>query len=978
MKTKFNVFLTLLLAFMVQIAFAQTKTVTGNVTDSSGPLPGVTVVVMGTDTGTQTDFDGNYSINASVGDVLQFSYVGMETAERTVGGSNVIDITMVESAEALEEVVVVGYGTERKGKVTGSVSVIKSEKLASVPIGSFDQILQGQAPGLYVTAGSGQPGASAKVRIRGTHSINGGNNPLYILDGTPITAGDFASFNTSDFASVTVLKDAASVSIYGSRGASGVILITSNKGRYDNKTTFTYKSQFGLSEKGKAKSGVMNAYQKMQFDNILTPGTWTETDIEDAKTNTTNWEDYFFRTGYIKSHELSATGGGESTKFYTSASYYDQEGIGVRSDLKRFQVRLNLENKPSEKITIGLNTFLGYTKSNFIDSENDISLQNPYAAVYLGSPYNTPYDEDGNFNTGSGKVGANSLENLYKNQNFANDFKLIGNIFGEVEVFKNIKARLDIGIDYLQSRTVQAASPDTYYGAQSEPGNEGFYLTNNIYRANINTTSSINYSNIFNDVHNLSVSLFTEYYKYNYDSNGFTGYGINPKLVGYPEGITPGTTDNELIPVLRGLNNERGLFSYFGNVKYEYDNKYKIDLTLRRDASSRFSEENKWGTFWAVGFLWDIKGESFMLNSNLFNRLQFRASYGITGNQEGIGSFQDEGQYGTTSYAGESGIAPISIGNNQLKWEESEKLSVGFEFGLFEDRLSGAIEGYYDTTSDLFISQSLSRTSGFASIDANAGEMVNKGVDININGTVLKSEYFKFILFTNFNYNNNEITDLGQVEEYESGTSIIRKGLPYGTHYIVGWAGVNPVNGEPLYLDADQNITNVYSAENSLAIFGSSEPVYTGSFGTEITYKNFGLSTLFTFAGDYFRFNNQTYFQENPNFNQYNMSTVMSTIWQNPGDITDIQSDQYNRAFSSKDIENASYIRFRNITLAYNFSKDILEELNVFKGVRFYVQAQNLYTWTNFTGFDPEDDNNIAAYEYPTPKTYTFGVDLKF
>ena len=977
MKTKFNGILTLLLALVVQFTFAQEKQISGTVSDETGPLPGVSIIIKGTTSGSETDFDGLYKIMAKPGDVLVFSYIGMDKKSVTVGISNTINVTLT-GGNLLEEVVVVGYGTERKGKVTGSVSVIKAEKIASVPMGSFDQILQGQAPGLYVTAGSGQPGASAKVRIRGSHSINGGNNPLYILDGVPITSGDFAALNPSDFSSVSVLKDAASTAIYGSRGASGVILITTNKGSFNTETVFTYKTQLGFSKRGEAKSGVMNANQKMKFDNILSPGTWSDAEIGDALNNTTDWSDVFFRTGTVKSNEISASGGSETTRFYTGLSYYDQEGIGKRSDLKRFQLRLNLENKASDKVSFGLNTSLGFTKSNFIDSENSISLQNPYAAVYLGSPIDTPYNEDGSYNTGSGKVGANALENLIENTNFQHDLKFVGNVYTQVELVKNITGRVDLGIDYLQRRSVRSSHPDTYYGGTTNPGNEGFYRTDNVYSANINSTSSLRYDNLFNEVHHITATIFTEYSKYHYDDNGYTGYGINPKLVGYPAGITTVTPENGLTPVLRGQNNERGLFSYFTNIKYNFDEKYKLDLTFRRDASSRFSTENKWGTFWAVGAFWDVMEESFMSNSKIINDLKFRVSYGVTGNQAGIGSFQDEGQYGTTDYAGISGIRPISIGNNQLKWEESAKFNTGIDFGLFNNRLNGTFEYYYDVTSDLFISQSLSATSGFNSVDTNAGEMVNKGIDLNINGIILETDDFKMNLFVNLNYNKNEITDLGQVEEFETGTSIIRKGLPLGSHYVVGWAGVNPTNGEPLYLDINQNVTNVFSADNSLAIFGSSEPIYSGSFGTDISYKGFNLSAMFTFAGDYFRFNNQTFFQENPNFNQFNMSTIMSTIWQKPGDITDIQGAQYNREFSSKDIEDASFTRLRNVTLSYTMPKTILDNIGYIDGIRVYVQGQNLATWTNFTGFDPEDDNNIAGYEYPTPKTFTLGVDFKF
>ncbi|CAM1346418.1 SusC/RagA family TonB-linked outer membrane protein [Tenacibaculum crassostreae] len=977
MRTKFNGILTLFLALIVQISFAQDRTISGSVSDEAGPLPGVTILKKGTTQGTETDFDGNFSIKANTGDILVFSFVGMKTQEMTVGISNTINLVL-ESDSLLEEVVIVGYGTAKKGKIAGSVSVVSAKEIESVPIASFDQILQGQAPGLYVTAGSGQPGSSAKVRIRGTRSINGGNSPLYVLDGVPITSGDFAALNANDFESVSVLKDAASVAIYGSRGASGVILITSKKGRYNSKTNFTYRSQYGVSEVGKAGFDVMNAFQKMTFENILTPGTWSQQDLENAKVNSTNWKDVFFRTGTVSSHELSAAGGGENSRFFVSTSYFDQQGIGLRSDLKRIQLRLNLENKASDNLTFGVNTSLGFTKSNFNDSENAVALQNPYAAVYLANPYHTLYNEDGTLNVGSGKVGGNAYENLVRNKNNSFDSKIVTNVFTELKITDNLKAKVNFGLDYLQSRDVRAARPDTNSGQNTTPGNEGFYRTDNSYSANINSYAQLTYNTTINQDHEIEASIFGEYNKFYFDSNGFTGYGINPKLFGYANSITAATADNGLFPNTRGNNVERGLLSYFMTGKYSFQDKYIFDFTVRRDASSRFSKANKWGTFWAAGIYWDLMKESFMNQNGFLNTLKLRASYGTTGNQQGIGSFQDEGIYGTSSYAGESGIAPTSIGNNKLKWEETAKLNFGLDFGFWNNRINGTIEYYIDKTSDLFINQQLSGTSGFTSIDANVGKMENRGIDVNLSAIALQSEDFSLTVNGNFNYNKNEITDLGQESEYETGTSIVRVGLPINTHYIVGWAGVNPANGQPLYLDANQNVTTTFSDNNRLAIFGSSEPVYTGSFGADIKYKNFSLSTLFTFAGDYFRFNNQSFFQENPNFAQFNLSTEMLDIWQQPGDVTNIQAAQYNREFTSKDIEDASYLRFRNVVLAYDMPSEIFEKAKFLSGVRFYVQGQNLVTWTNFTGFDPEDDNNIAQYEYPTPTTYTFGVDIKF
>lgn len=970
--------MTLVMAFMLQISFAQEKSVSGTITAAAdgSPLPGVNVIVKGTTRGVQSDFDGNYAIKVNSNETLVYSFVGMKTTERAVGGNLTMNVQLQEDAAALEEVVVVAYGKSKKSSIIGSVSTVTSETIENVPVASFEQILKGQSPGLHVISGSGQPGTAAKVRIRGTHSINGGSTPLYILDGVPINANDFATLNPNDFESVSVLKDAASTSIYGSRGSSGVILITTKSGKYGEKSVVRYTTQYGVSEIGQLRFEMMNAREKRIFENWQSPGTWTDADI--ANSVTTDWTDVFFRQASTVTHDFSVSGGSEKTRFYTSLSYYDQEGIGLRSSLQRFNVRLNLDHKVSDKFNVGVNSSIGYSKSNFISSENGINLNNPFAAVYLAQPYDTPFNEDGTYNTGPAQVGGNALENLDNNINKRRDLKLIVNGYAEIEFMKNVRARVSAGVDYINRLIETGASPNTYFGQNAGfTGDQGGYSFNSQFVANINALTSLSYGNTFNEVHNFDIAAYMEYYKFHSQSGLFSGFGIDPKLVGYATGITAGTDENGFIPTVGGRVTQRGLFGVFGNAKYNYDEKYFFEATIRRDASSRFSEANKWGTFYAVAGGWALHREDF-ITASWINNLKLRASYGTTGNQAGIGDFQTEGTYGANSYNGIAGTVANSIGNNQLKWEESEKLNIGLDYGFLNNRINGSVDYYVENISDLFISQQLSTTSGFGSIDANVGKMQNKGFDGIIEGIILRNQDFSMSLNFNFNYNQNEITDLGQESEYELGTSIVREGLPFGSHFVVGWAGVNPANGAPLYLDIDGNVTDVFNPNNSLAEWGSYEPVLTGGFGTNIRYKGWNLSAAFTFANDYNRFNNQSFFQENPNFSQFNLSTAMLSIWRAPGQVTDIQGFGYNREFTSKDIEDASYTRLTNVTLSYRLPQEYLEKISFIDGVRLYLQGQNLYTWTNFSGFDPEDSNNIAGYEYPTPRTITFGVDLNF
>jgi TonB-linked SusC/RagA family outer membrane protein len=989
------------MAFVMFSAYAQEKVITGVVTDSQGlPIPGVNVVVQGEAQGVQTDFDGKYSISASAGEKLVFSFVGMISQTATVGTSNTISIQMRDDVKMLEEVVVNSYiGAQERTKVTGSVATVSSATIENSAFGSFDQTLQGQAPGITIMSGSGQPGTASKIRIRGTASINeGANSPLFILDGVPISPNDYQSLNQNDFASVSVLKDASATSIYGSRASAGVIVITTKRGAYNQKTEFTYRSQVGISKVGDPQFDMMNSSQLLRFQRLVNNGIGagaangelfgtpngvplTDAQIAELAQVNTNWKDVFFRTGVTQTHEFNMRGGSEKTRFFNSINYFEQEGIAERSDLQRFSFRSNLENKPSETSSIGYNISMNFSKQNVIDSEGGIFLQNPYAAAYLGSPYDAVYREDGSYNTGQRFVAGNAYENLIRNKNENFQVKVVGNLFAEAELFKNVSARVDFSVDYTNDNGVRGSRPSTYFGSTEERGQQGFYRQANQYEARFNTTTRVSYRNVFAEKHDVEVSVFTEYFKQHFKSGTFLGYGINEKLFGYPASITAGTADNNFIPQVGGSDLERGLFSYFATGRYVYDGKYTLDASIRRDASSRFSNANQWGTFWSVGANWNMKMESFLSSVDFITNLNLRASYGTTGNQAGIGDFQEFATWGSTSYGGVPGIVQTSVPNPQLQWEEGQKFNVGVDFDLYDHRVFGSVDFYNNITNKLLIDQRLPLESGLGVIDQNAGEMSNRGIDLSIEAVVLRNRENNLSLsfYANYNYNRNRIEDLGQVSEFIQGTAIVREGLPYGSHYAVGWAGVNPANGQPLYYDANGNVTTVYNEEdNSVARWGTSEPVYSGGFGHRFTYKGFDFSTLFTFFGKYDRYNNQTFFSENPNFAQYNQSTKMLTMWQNPGDITEVQSYQYNREFSSKDIEDASFIRFKNIQLGYTFSKKQLENLDFLSSVRFYLQGQNLATWTKFTGFDPEDSNNIATYEYPTPKIYTFGVDVKF
>ena len=986
----------------VQMVVAQAKQITGKVTGSDDGLgiPGVSVIIKGTTIGTVTTIDGGYTLKANSEDVLVFSFVGMKTQEIAVGNNSVLNVVMDAETIGMEEVVVTAYGSKGKVGLKGAVTSVQSEELEQVPIATFDQALQGKTTGVYIAAGSGQPGSGdTKVRIRGNASITGNNAPLYVMDGVPIEPSVFASLNVNDFESISVLKDASASSIYGSRASNGVILITTKRGKA-GETKFNYRFQNGWSVKTQDKFDMMNSAEKLTFEEMAKRGEgWrlsplnpnnvglsedqlaaNADELDRLRNTNTDWRDVFTRTGQTQSHEVNMSGGNDKTTFYFALQRFDQEGQAIRSDLERTAGRMNLDHKINDKLRFGLSTSMGYTTSSLIESEGGIALANPFAAAYLANPYEFPYDDEGNIITGTGRTGSNALDRLMTTSNDKAETKGVGALFLEYDLFKGLTIKTQVGLDYRMTTYERWVDPDSYAGQQVSNGQQGSISETFRRRSEMNFTNTADYKTEIGEKHVIGALIGSELIKRKYDGFGYTGYGLNGKLPQTPAAITPGSPENNFIPDVSGFKTERNLFSIFSIFNYTYDSKYSFYGSLRRDGSSAFGKNNKYAVLYSAGFTWNITEEAFMNNIVWVDNLKLRASYGTTGNQEGIGNFESQTLYGTGSYNGQPAMGLSHAGDPNIKWEIGEKFNIGIDYNLFANRLSGSVEFYNDITSDLFIVQTLSSWAGVPgdSKSVNAGKMRNRGVEFLINADLVRTHDFNWSIGANLSYNENEILSLGQVDEFEQGTSIVKVGLPLNTHYIVKWGGVDPATGNPMYYTKDGQLTDVYRSSDAVSDFGTSEPPFIGGFNTKISYKGFELRADFSFAHDYKRFNNQTFFQENPNFAQFNLSTNMKTIWQKPGDITEIQRLGTEREFSSKDIEDASFLRFRNLMIAYNFPKTFLQKLDVIDNLRVYAQGQNLYTWTKFTGFDPEDNNNIAQYEYPSSRFFTVGVDVAF
>jgi TonB-linked SusC/RagA family outer membrane protein len=816
------------------------------------------------------------------------------------------------------------------------------------------------------------------VTIRGKGSINGSNEPLYILDGIQISAADFSTLNPNDFASFTILKDAASTSIYGSRGANGVIVITSKRGK-SGVTRVNYDFQYGGSQAPTHPQLVMNGNQKLDYE--LANGNlygWTDAELDGLRQINTNWEDVLFRTGNTQSHQLSASGGSDKTTFFLSGSVFDQSGTVPNTDLRRYTGRANVETQAGN-FRFGLNTSIGFSKFNNT-LEGDSFIGSPLNAVRWLNPYERPYDENGDY-TQIVSGQPNALQELLENQTSRDQIKGVGIVFVEYKApfLEGLTMRTNWGIDYTQDEFQTYLDRTTYRGSIAQGGNGS--LRRELERNFRYTgTTSISYTKRFNVDNELTVSVFNEVVKNDERAFGFTGFGLVGPFQN-EAGITPGTPLNGYIPGVRGFGGQNSLISYFIDATYGFKDRYFINAGLRRDGSSRFGEDNRYANFGSIGLSWIVSDEAFMQNlkGNFFNELKFKGSYGAVGNQEGIGNFDSRELFGRSIYNGIGGIALTNLPNPFLRWERKEMLNAGVEFVLLQGRLNGIFEYYNNVTDDLFLNRQLTRTSGFTSQNTNIGSLRNRGYEISFIGKVIDSPNFKWDLNANFTYNKNEVTSLvGDQTEIIEGDYITKIGEPINSLYLVRYAGVNPENGNAQYLTRDNELTENYDP-NDRAVLGTSDAPYFGGFGTSFSYKNLSMNVLFTYVFGNNLYNNDRNNIENPGYLFDNLSVELLNEWRTPGQITNIpRADNAFFSGTSRFVESGDYLRLRNINLSYNLPAKTIANLKI-ASARVFVQGQNLLTFTQFRGFDPElSDRLLIGSQYPALRTVTMGVSVGF
>ncbi|MBQ6204505.1 MAG: TonB-dependent receptor [Prevotella sp.] len=989
---------TLILASLflfVGMAMAQTK-VSGTVVshEDGQPVIGATVQVPGTNQGTVTDVNGKFELSIPEGkSTIRVTYVGMEPIEVAAKGTK-MRIELTSDAEALDEVIVVGYGTQRREAKTGSITSVKAKDIADIPATSLDKMLSGKMAGVMVTQSSGQPGSSSSIRIRGTSSINAGNNPLYVVDGIPIMSGDdsqmtntsnpIAAINPDDIDNITVLKDAAAASVYGSRAANGVILITTKSGK-EGKSKFTVRAKYGVSTLANDNDfGMMTGQELLEYQRQAVRNAGKDPDDPTAGANyyrpyelltrpQTNWMDHLSRTGHLQEYELTMSGGSARTKYYNSVSYHDNEGVYYGIDFKRIQARVNADHQINKYLTTGVRVNVGYLYGEDVPMQS-LYYSNPAFAGMTILPWTPAYNADGSHYV---RISENSNTNprataQYDDQ-WSKKYKFNGSIYLEWKPIKQLTLKTN------NAAEMSFNEDRRYWSLESNDYESGYpVLQTEEYQYRVLTTSNTaTFQDQYGD-HSVRVlagqEAFHKYYwlQYQYATN------LNPDI----PYVNSGSTDSYNIEYDTYTDT---MMSWFGILDYNYASRYFLQASIRADGSSLFGKNNQWGTFWSVGASWNIHNEKFMQNLTWLNTLKLRASYGVNGNNN-IGHYQQFGTYTSSAYNGVTGLRPSTPANDDLSWERNYTWNLGLDF-RFLKRFSGSIDVYNRKTTDMLLSKAQSSTTGFNSAYTNIGSMRNTGIEFQFDADIIDQGDWKWNAGFNIAHNKSKILELAGDEEMNYSEDSRLKhivGEKLFTFWLKDYVGVNPVNGEALWRTEDGELTNDYN-DAAYVKSGSPEPTYTGGVHTTLTWKDLSLSVVGEFKGG-----NKVLIIENRYFTSDGAQMTMNqqkgllNYWKKPGDTgcnpKPIAGNTTNsNSFSSnRFIEKGDYFRIKDITLSYNVPASLLRKIG-FSSARVYASGLNVFTFHDVNFWDPERGVDGMGYGvYPVTKSFVLGLDLSF
>ncbi len=977
---KFILWFVFLAVLTAQSLHAQDFLVKGKVIshEDNEPLIGVSVLQEGSTNGIVTDIYGNYTleIKGTAKATLIFSYIGMQSQKHEVNArTGTLNVVLESDAELIDEVVVVAYGTRKKGTIAGSVATVKAEKMENVPAAGFDQSLQGQTPGLQVISNSGEPSKAAVFQIRGTNSINSGTSPLFILDGVPISSSDFNTISPGDIESISVLKDASSTSIYGARAANGVVVITTKRGLSIDKAKVTLRAQYGISQLASDdKWMLMDTPERIRFEQEI--GIDKGQDYELLSRTNVNWlNEVFNDSAPLQSYELSVNRATDRLNYYVSGGFFDQEGIAQSSNFRRFNMRANAEVKASNWLKVGTSTMTTYEEVQQAE-EGAMALYTPIAGSRFMLPYWNPYNEDGSLaseNNGTWKgTGQNPIEWMANNPVQYKKYKLLSTVFADITPVKNLTIHTQFGVDYTHSTAFMQSFPS--YIINNESGSAGRSSSDIL---SLSETTTANYRWALNDNHSFNFMLGQE--AVNYQSTGFQAIAVG-QAHDMLTTLSSGTRATSWVD----NNSSYYYLSFFFRGEYNFKDLYYAEAAVRTDASSRFGKQNRWGAFWSLGFMWNIKNEAFLKDISWLSGAQIALSTGTSGNSE-IPNYDHLALVsGGPTYLGQAGTYPMQSGNPTLGWEQTWTNNVGLRLNFIDHRIGLDVDFYHKKTTNILmlVPQSYALT-GEKNRWENIGAMVNRGVEISANADIIRTKDFTWNVSANVSYNKNKLVELyNGVTEYVQSTTGLKfvVGHPVHEFFLNRYAGVNPANGDALWYTKDGELTTEFREEDKVMTGKTFDSPWAGGFGTSLAWKGLSLSAQFSWMADRWVMNNDRFFEEsNGLYSSYNQSKrLLYDRWKKPGDVTDIPRYGVVAQLDDRFLENASFLRLKNLTLAYVLPQAWLKKSNFFSSARVYLQGQNLLTFTGFQGLDPEVASNIYRAQYPASRQFTLGVEVSF
>lgn len=999
----------LLMAVMLTTVTGLAQVIHGTVVSAADdePLVGASIVTKGSGA-TVTDIDGKFAIHVAPGTQISVSYVGYAT--QTLPAAEGMVVKLAQADNVLNDVVVTGYGTGKKlGSIVGAVNVVGTQTLEDTPSANFVDALQGQVPGLAIFSNTGEPSSvPSSIRIRGVNSLSG-NTPLFICDGAPATSSIFTTLNPSDIESVTVLKDAASTAIYGSRAANGVIVITTKKGRYAEDATVTVRANAGWSSQANDKIDMMTSEEFVRFrDLVHTPVSNEVRDFVNKYGINTDWKDYLIKDhALLYSVDARIQGGTEKTRYYLSLADYYQDGLIDRSDITRQTLRFNLDSKLKNWLQVGISANVGFEKyatNNAADSEssnNGIYSNNPFYMVYNLLPYDSPYYYSFNQN---GDIVFGDRANYYHysqktDPNYFNRKAFNGkrtNLTAMVTLYEQI-----MPVKGLTIRAQQNVNAFDYRNSSSRPQQQdeitpmGDLISLNQIDAysseafqrwyQFTYTNTAEYKFTINDAHDLSFligqeSIITRNHNFGVSTSGQPNYIQNL--------LTQGTTVT-MDDVSHGKS-ESIMNSYFLTGSYSFADKYFLDAAVRRDGSSKFAPGHRWGTFWSVGAMWDMAKEEFIHTNKWFSDLKLRVNYGTAGNSSGIGNYDYFGTVGSGSvYNGNNATGISGMSNDHLTWETVKSFDVGVDAAFFNSKLRGSVDFYVKNTENMLMEVPYSFTTGWSGGTANVGSMRNMGVDVDLHYNILQTRDWYVGLDVNFGYNKNTITELfNGLESFTiPGTGITyRKGQNPFTITQVRYAGVDPRDGQQMWYTKDGNLTKHYDESNEVDLGKSFIAPWNGGFGINARWKGLSLRADFNWSAKKYIFNATNWYIRDPSVavqRNTNAAVELLNVWTKPGDVTDIPNivDLYGVPQEiqpdSRWVESSSFLRLKNLTIAYSLPKTWMDAVKM-KDVTLHFTGRNLLTFTSFNGVDPEYEGNVVQMMYPNTRQFEFGLEVSF